>query len=117
MLFSADDAPTIVHAFAARIGRDPEVLALLRKEQGTYRQITWRHVARDVWSLAGLLKGAGIGPKDRVIHVSENRYEWIVGDLAIQFARAIHVPVHAPLTGPQIAWQIHDSGAKVVILS
>ncbi len=49
--------------------------------------------------------------------VSPNRYEWIVCDLAIQLARAVHVPVHASLSGPQIAHQIVDSGAVAVILS
>jgi long-chain acyl-CoA synthetase len=52
-----------------------------------------------------------------VIQLSENRYEWIVCDLAIGLACAIHTPVHAPLTGEQIAWQINDSGAKLVIVS
>jgi long-chain acyl-CoA synthetase len=52
-----------------------------------------------------------------VIQLSENRREWIVCDLAIQLAQAIHVPVHAPLTGQQIAWQIADSGAQVVLFS
>jgi long-chain acyl-CoA synthetase len=49
--------------------------------------------------------------------VSENRYEWIVADLAILTARAVHCPAHSVLTGPQIAYQIVDSGAEVVLLS
>ncbi len=52
-----------------------------------------------------------------MIQVSENRYEWIVADLAILLSGAIHVPVHASLTGPQIAYQIRDSGARVVLVS
>ena len=47
----------------------------------------------------------------------ENRYEWIVVDIAIQIARATDVAVHSTLTGPQIAYQINDSGAKIVIVS
>ena len=59
----------------------------------------------------------GVKPGDRVILVSENRYEWIVLDLAIQMARAIDVAVHSTLTGPQIAYQIVNSGAKIVFVS
>ena len=33
-------------------------------------------------------------------------------DLAVQMARGVHVPVHASLSGPQIAYQIVDSGAR-----
>jgi long-chain acyl-CoA synthetase len=52
-----------------------------------------------------------------VIQLSENRYEWIVLDLAIQLAQVVHVPVHAPLAGPQVAQQVHDSGARIVFAS
>jgi long-chain acyl-CoA synthetase len=52
-----------------------------------------------------------------VAHLSENRHEWVIADFAIQMAGAIHVPIHAPLTGPQIAWQVRHSGAKVLLLS
>ena len=38
-------------------------------------------------------------------------------DLAIQMAQAVHVPVHASLAGPQIAYQIRASGAKLLIIS
>ncbi|HTM55264.1 MAG TPA: AMP-binding protein, partial [Pirellulales bacterium] len=59
----------------------------------------------------------GVKPGDRVIQVSENRYEWIVLDLAILMAGAIDVAVHSTLTGPQIAYQIVDSGAKLAFVS
>jgi long-chain acyl-CoA synthetase len=111
------DTSTIVHAFADRMRNSGPKPALLDKQAGQFRERTWRQIGDDVLALAGLLVERGVRPGDRVIHVSENRYEWIVGDLAIQFARGIHVPVHAPLTGLQIAWQIQDSGAKVVVLS
>ena len=37
--------------------------------------------------------------------------------MAIQACGAIHVPVHTPLTGSQIAYQISDSGARIVLIS
>tara|TARA_B100001123_G_scaffold224952_1_gene253249 strand:- start:809 stop:2335 length:1527 start_codon:yes stop_codon:yes gene_type:complete len=52
-----------------------------------------------------------------VVQVSENRLEWIVCDLAIQLARAVHVPLHATLSGRQIVEQLIDSGAKKAFLS
>lgn len=115
-MLSPDEAPTIIHAFAAQVERRA-AMSLLVKEQGVFRDRGGAELARAVGDWAALLVRLGVEPGDRVIHVSENRYEWIVSDLAIQFARGIHVPVHAPLTGPQIAWQIQDSGARVVILS
>ena len=63
---------------------------------------------------AAALVRLGVKPGDRVIQVSENRHEWIILDLAVHLARGIHVAVHSTLTGPQIAYQIVDSGSKVV---
>src|SRR3954452_4518012 len=84
---------------------------------GTLEWRTWQEVADAAASLAGELQGAGIGPGDRVAHVSENRYEWIITDLALHLARAVHVPIHVTLSGAQIAEQIRDSGAKLVFVS
>lgn len=59
----------------------------------------------------------GIESGDRVAQLSENRYEWLIADLAMHVAGAVHVPIHAPLTGQQAAFQIRDSGARLVLLS
>jgi long-chain acyl-CoA synthetase len=58
-----------------------------------------------------------VAPGDRVVQVSENRYEWIVLDLAIHLAQAVHVAIHSTLSGAQMAYQIRDSGAQLAVLS
>jgi long-chain acyl-CoA synthetase len=52
-----------------------------------------------------------------VAHISENRYEWAITDLAIHLARAVHVPIQFSLSGQQIAEQIADCGARLVFVS
>lgn len=108
---------TIVQLFSERLrtGADRPAIHFRRGLESFTR--TWREVGNDVGRLAAALVAMDVQPGDRVVLVSPNRYEWIVCDLAIQVARAVHVPVHASLAGPQIAWQIADSGARVVILS
>ena len=63
------------------------------------------------------IASAGIEPGDRVAQVSENRYEWVITDLALHLAGAVHVPIHVTLSGEQIAQQIADSGARLVFVS
>src|SRR5262245_4801182 len=116
-MLTAAEAPTIVHAFVAQADRPERTLRLYKKTADQFNDRAGPQLSAEVYELAARLLQLGVEPGDRVIHLSENRYEWVIADLAIQFARVIHVPVHAPLTGPQIAWQIQDSGAKVVILS
>ena len=74
------------------------------------RRSAWNELAQEVGRLAAGLRRAGVQPGDRVAQVSENRYEWILVDLAVHLARGVHVAIHASLSGPQIAHQISDSG-------
>ena len=111
------DAPTIVALWLARADTSANETGMLVKRDGTYQPVTWSEIRRDANRVAAALIKLGIEPGDRVALVSRNRYEWIVCDLAIQLALAIHVPVHSSLAGPQIAYQIVDSGSKVVIVS
>ncbi|MBI2825918.1 MAG: long-chain fatty acid--CoA ligase [Planctomycetia bacterium] len=111
------DAPTIVAMWNARVRADADKTGMLVKRDGKYQPVKWSEIARDARRVAAALVALGVAPGDRVALVSKNRYEWIVCDLGIQLARAVHVPVHASLAGPQIAYQITDSGAKAVIIS
>ena len=109
---------TIVSLFAERIAEAAtDRPAIHFRAAGAWRTLTWREVADDVRRAAAVLASAGVQPGDRVLQYSPNRYEWILADLAIQHARAVHVPVHASLAAAQIAYQAADSGARVVLLA
>ena len=98
----------------ARRGDEP-ALGFIRDGELHWR--TWHEVADDACRLAAEIQAAGIAPGDRVAHVSENRYEWIITDLAMHLAGAVHVPIHVTLSGEQIAEQIADCGARLVFVS
>src|SRR5262245_43771999 len=109
--------PTIVELFSRRIAASGPEPALGIKRNGQYHWLTWNDLATDVYRLAAALVRQEVQPGDRVALVSENRYEWIVTDLALQLARAIHVPIHPTLAGPQIAWQLRHCGCKLALIS
>jgi long-chain acyl-CoA synthetase len=110
-------ANTIVELFARRVEADGPNPALAVKRGGQLQWQTWDDLASDVRRLAAAMASLGVQPGDRVALVSENRYEWVVCDLAIQLARAVHVPIHPTLAGPQIAWQLRHCGCRVALLS
>jgi len=110
-------ADTIVEILCRRVETDGERPALAVKQAGEYRWHTWNDLAADIAQTTAALVELGVSQGDRVAHLSENRYEWVIADFAIQMAGAIHVPIHAPLTGTQIAWQVRHSGAKVLLVS
>ena len=80
-----------------------------------FESLTWNDVAADVRRTAVALQKLGISPGDRVAQVSGNRYFWIVVDLAVHLARGVHVALHSALSVEQMAWQIADSGSRLVI--
>lgn len=110
-------AETIVEILCRRIDTDGERPALAVKRAGQFVWLTWNEIAGAVAQWTAMLVHLGVQRGDRVAQLSENRYEWIIADFAIQMAGGIHVPIHAPLTGPQIAWQVRHSGAKLLLLS
>jgi long-chain acyl-CoA synthetase len=113
-----DDASRTIPAFLAATfaeRRDQSALGFIRNGDLQWR--TWRQVDEEVTQKAAVLRTAGIEPGDRVAQVAENRYEWVITDLAIHLAGAVHVPMHVTLSGEQIAQQIADCGARLVIVS
>ncbi len=66
-------------------------------------------------ALAGALSELGVAPGDRVMLLSDNRPEWHMVDIATISLGAVDVPIYGTLTPEQIAYQLDDSGAKVVV--
>jgi long-chain acyl-CoA synthetase len=110
-------APVISTFFTRTVAErsDDQALGFIRDGELHWR--TWREVADAAAVTAADMRAAGIGAADRVAHVSENRYEWVITDLAMHVAGVVHVPIHVTLSGPQIAEQIRDCGAKLAIVS
>jgi long-chain acyl-CoA synthetase len=106
--------PAFLAATVAQRGDEP-ALGFIRRGELQWR--SWRQVFEEVNRLAAVLRTTGIQPGLRVAHVSENRHEWIITDLAIHLAGAVHVPMHVTLSGEQIAQQIEDCGARIVFVS
>lgn len=93
--------------------------AFARKLQGNkpYSTLTWDEVSTDVEALAAYLVEQGVQPGDRVALLSENRYEWVVVDLALQVIGAVNVSLYATLPATQCAYILQDSGAKLFFVS
>src|SRR4051794_25856891 len=94
---------------AERLGPRP---ALRYREHGLFRDVTWREYRAAALAGAAALVQAGIEPGDRVGLLSENRIEWLIADMAILTAGAVNMPPHAPLTAPQILYQLRDAGVR-----
>ena len=66
-------------------------------------------------ALSKALVELGVESGDRVMLLSDNRPEWHQVDLATVALGAADVPIYGTLTPDQIAYQVTDSGARVVV--
>ncbi len=82
-----------------------------------WKAITWGEAAESVGQIAKGLRQIGILPGDRVIILSENRYEWGLLDLAIMAVGAVMVPVYTTNTTEDHRHIVEDSGASAAFVS
>lgn len=99
---------------AARLG--PRA-ALRFKQNGLYHDLSWDAYRQVCDAVAAQLVALGVEPGDRVAILSENRVEWLMADIAALSAGAVDVPMHAPLSAKQVAYQLAHSGAVGVFVS
>ncbi len=110
-------ARTIPQLFQTQADTLGDSTLYLVKREGVYQPVAWNTVRRDVETLSAALIARGIQPGDRVAILSENRYEWVVADLAILHTGAASVTLHFPLTPAQVEEQLRDSEACAIFVS
>jgi long-chain acyl-CoA synthetase len=111
------ESRTLVELFARRVAESGNQVALHSPANGRYVGRTWHQISNDVARWVNALRRVGASHLSPLIQISENRYEWIVSDLAAHFSSTVHVAVHATLSGPQMAFQILDTDARIVLIS
>ena len=86
------------------------------------RDGVWTPISSDqlygrVCALAGVFLSWGVGKGDRIVLLSENRWEWAVTDFAALAIGAVDVPLYSTLTSTQLGYMLRDSGARVAVVS
>ena len=107
---------TLSDIYFAIARRTQAELFLRRGEQG-WAPISSQEFAAQVAGVARELRSWGIHKGDRVAILSENRHEWVVADFACLLLAAVVVPIYTTLTSEQIAYLLHDSGARAIFVS
>jgi long-chain acyl-CoA synthetase len=82
----------------------------------------WKGISSDavygrVRALAKAFLDWGIVRGDRIVILSENRWEWAVTDFATLAIGAADVPIYPTLTAEQISELIRDSGTRIAVVS
>lgn len=97
--------------------QSPQATAVLLPQGASILTKTWRQVADDVLRMIAMLDGWGVRANDRVVLWSDNRYEWIIVDLAIQALGAVHIPLHGSLTADGAVEQITHAEPRLAFVA
>jgi long-chain acyl-CoA synthetase len=90
---------------------------LWQDEAGHWHPISSDQMYQRVRALATAFLRFGVQKGDRIVLVSENRWEWAVTDFAALAVGAADVPLYPTLTGEQIAEQVRDAGCRIAVVS
>jgi long-chain acyl-CoA synthetase len=97
-----------------RAQRTPDQVAVRRKHRGVWQEVTWARYWRDVEAGARMLLTLGIAQGDRVVILSENRYEWLLADTATVAAGGVTVGIDPTAASAAVA-DVLTRGATVVV--
>ena len=82
----------IFHMFLSSYCKHKEKIAFIYRVGEEKFYVTYQKLYDDVLILSNALKDKGIGLGTKVLFLSDNRYEWIVTDLALISLGAVSVP-------------------------
>ena len=86
------------------------------KKDGKFAPITYKEFYNKVEKFGTGLLSIGIEKFDHVGLVSDNRFEWIIADMAIIGLRAVDIPCSGDSSSHDIYFKLNHSDAKATIL-
>ena len=87
-----------------------------RRTDGTFQPVTYGQWHERSVALAAALIDLGVGPRDHVAILSDNRFEWILSDAAVQFCGAADVPRASDVTVGEIAYILEHADVEVAFV-
>lgn len=112
-----DRAETIPKLIQESIQRHSAVQSALVADGGNGERISYAELGNRVGALSGGLSSLGVRRLDCVALLSENRPEWAISYLAIQYAGATVVPLDALLKPEEHMTLLLESRPKAIIVS
>ena len=87
-----------------------------RRPDGTFYSVPYLAWSDRSLALATALIELGVGARDHVAILSDNRFEWILADAAVQFCGAADVPRAADVTAEEIAYILGHANVGVAFV-
>ncbi|NBE53947.1 AMP-dependent synthetase/ligase [Streptomyces boluensis] len=95
---------------------DPLRIALGRKVDGQWRDVTSAEFRDEILALAKGLLAQGVRFGDRVAIMSRTRYEWTLFDFALWSVGAQVVPIYPTSSAEQVFWMLYDAEVSACVV-
>ncbi len=110
-------APNLASHFVEAGNRWGECAAFsTRYADGTFHAVSYGAWFERALALATALIDLGVEARDHVAILSDNRFEWILADAAVQFCGAADVPRAADVTEGEIAYILDHADVEVAFV-
>ncbi len=106
---------TIGNSILSMPERDPSRIAVKYKENHQWIEKTWQEYYKDIEAIAAGLIFLGAKAGERIVIMSNTRYEWSVSDYAILGIKAVTVPIYQNNTAEDVEYIVNDSQATFLI--
>ncbi len=90
-------------------------VAIRQKDFGVWRPYTWAQYHRRARDVGAGLAAMGVAPGEHVAIISENRFEWVLGQLGAGLIGAIAVGVYPTSPANEVSYVLGHSDARIVI--
>lgn len=114
-LYTVGENETCLTAIRDNALKRPQTILYSRPRKFEWVDVRADEFLREVYDVAKGLIANGIGQGDRVVLMSDTRYEWSLLDFAIMAAGAVSVPIYPSSSTSQCEWIVQDSGARLGI--
>jgi non-ribosomal peptide synthetase component F len=102
---------TVPELILAQAARTPDAIAV----RACGASLSYRDLVERAWSLAGRLRGQGIGPERLVALALSRSPELVVAILAVLVAGGGYLPLDPAWPAERLAFMLADSGAAVLL--
>jgi long-chain acyl-CoA synthetase len=108
--------PTLFHTFLESCSAFRDNLAFIYRVGEDEYRVTYEKFFEDVLILARAFKDNKVRRGDKVFLLSDNRYSWIVTDMALQALGAVSVPRGSDTPPSEIEFIVTHSGSEFLVL-
>jgi long-chain acyl-CoA synthetase len=110
-------ASTLIGIFLDAVDTRRRPDQFMRKTEHGWEAISSERALADVEALALALAELGVTRGERVALLAENRYEWVITDLAVLGLGAVTVPIYPTLTTAQVRGLLENCEPRLIVVS